>query len=79
MLQRLPYRKIPHANRFILEVVITVQIDPLFATILNMVMHICGGLRQYLQPKNLQKSFSDRVVSNFQEKVRSTSVLRREH
>ena len=62
-----------------MEVVITVQINSLFAIRWNMFMHIVGGLWQYLPPKFSKKAFFDRVVSHFQEKVGSTRVLSGEH
>ena len=44
-----------------------------------MVMHIFGGLVQYLPQKIRQKIFFDRVVSHFQEKDGGTSVLSGEY
>ena len=44
-----------------------------------MAIYIFDGLWYYLPPKVLEKTFFDRLVSHFQEKVGSTGVLSGEH
>ena len=75
MLQSLICRKIVVANRFTLEVVVIVQIKPLFTTMKTWSCTSLTACDSICRQNFSKKAFLDRVVSHFQIKVGSKRVL----